>query len=84
MAQRNRFKRRELKSRKVLPHQISIIGKHPVRELVLRSHSGGDLVNPQLVYCAPRQPLADGWPKDSQTAIAMQALEMYGGEFARL
>lgn len=76
--------RREIKARKVLEHQQALVGKLPVREFTLTELASGDKVFPETVYMAPEQPIADGWPRDSQTAIVMKSLELHGAEFARL
>lgn len=80
----NAKKRREIKRRKVMPHQQSIDGKFPVYAFTLKLHTGDNLLNPVSVYMAPAEPLVQGFNKHSQTAIVMQALERYGAENARL
>jgi hypothetical protein len=77
-------KRREIKSRKVLPHQQQIDGILPVHELKLESHLNDGALYPTQVYMAPFEPIVKGFLRDSQTAIAMQYLESWGAENARL
>jgi hypothetical protein len=77
-------KRREIKNRKVPPHQRAIDGLLPVYELTLESHFDDDVLYPTQVYMAALQPIEQGHKRHSQTAIVMQALELHGAELARL
>jgi hypothetical protein len=77
-------KRREIKDRKILSHQIEIEGIEPVYELTLSQHLLDGAVYPVSVYKAMREPIVEGYPRDSQTAVVMRMLESYGSEFARL
>lgn len=76
-------KRREIKSRKLLDHHVGLTGV-PVRELTLTELSDGERVFPETVYLAPLEPLAQGYPALSQTAVVMRHLELWGAEGARL
>jgi hypothetical protein len=81
---RTRAQRTESKLRRILEHQRCIEGIEPVYELKLEEHLMDDALYPVSVYMAKPEPIIQGYPRDSQTAIAMQYLESWGAENARL
>jgi hypothetical protein len=83
---RTRAQRTESKRRKVLQHQQQLDkdGRLPVYAMTLETHFDDGVLFPTQVYKAPLQPITDGYPRNSQTAVVMLALEKYGAENARL
>lgn len=83
----NRFQRRQaarIVARKYLPHQKKLVGKHPVFEREILEYSDGETVHKLMYECAALEPIVPGYPRNSQTKVVMNALELHGAENARL
>lgn len=82
---RTSAQRTESKRRKVLHHQQQLEKAGlPVYAYTLETHFDDGVLFPTQVYKAPLESIVEGFPRNSQTAVVMLALEKYGAENARL